>query len=102
MAAFTAGDPSDREAFMKHWVTILSDSDVKVKTVLFDGQVVGYIARYIDKEFGKPEVSYWIGREYWGKGIATGALSEFLSNGGSSQSKVEPDPTRNTGVDRIF
>lgn len=25
------------------------------------------------------EVSYWIGKEYWGKGIATRALSEFLS-----------------------
>ncbi len=27
---------------------------------------------------GKPEVSYWIGREYWGQGFATRALTEFL------------------------
>ena len=27
---------------------------------------------------GKREVGYWIGREFWGKGIATQALSELL------------------------
>ena len=29
---------------------------------------------------GKPEVTYWIGREFWGKGIATKALAEFLGH----------------------
>jgi RimJ/RimL family protein N-acetyltransferase len=24
------------------------------------------------------EVTYWIGREFWGRGIATAALAEFL------------------------
>ena len=28
--------------------------------------------------FGQREVGYWIGKEYWGQGIATRALSEFL------------------------
>jgi RimJ/RimL family protein N-acetyltransferase len=27
---------------------------------------------------GKREVGYWVGREYWGKGIATKALKKFL------------------------
>jgi len=27
---------------------------------------------------GKREVGYWIGDEYWGKDLATEALSEFL------------------------
>lgn len=31
------------------------------------------------ERFGKPEVTYWIEKEYWGRGIATKALSEFLS-----------------------
>jgi RimJ/RimL family protein N-acetyltransferase len=26
------------------------------------------------------EVGYWIGREYWGKGVATEALSQFLAH----------------------
>src|SRR5919106_5577065 len=29
-------------------------------------------------EPGEREVTYWIGRSYWGRGIATGALSAFL------------------------
>jgi RimJ/RimL family protein N-acetyltransferase len=28
---------------------------------------------------GKPEVTYWIGKEYWGRGLATQALTHFLS-----------------------
>jgi len=27
---------------------------------------------------GERAIGYWIGKEYWGKGIATKALSEFL------------------------
>jgi RimJ/RimL family protein N-acetyltransferase len=48
------------------------------RTVLFDGQVAGSVASYVDPELGEPEVTYWIGKEYWGKGIATRALSAFL------------------------
>jgi RimJ/RimL family protein N-acetyltransferase len=29
---------------------------------------------------GEREVGYWIGREYWGKGVATEALSQFLDH----------------------
>ena len=39
----------------------------------------GSVASFIDQDFGKREVTYWIGREYWRKGIATKALSKFLS-----------------------
>lgn len=78
MAAFTAKDPTDRDAFNLHWRKILSDSTVIIRTILFDGQVAGSVASFIDQEFGKREVTYWIGREYWGKGIATKALSKFL------------------------
>lgn len=79
MAAFISRDPSDRDAFMSHWTTILSDDTAKMKTIIFHEQVAGYIGRYIDKESSRPEITYWIGREFWGKGIATRALSEFLS-----------------------
>ncbi len=48
------------------------------KTITHDGNVVGSIARYTDQEFARPEVTYWIGKEYWGKGLATKALSRFL------------------------
>jgi RimJ/RimL family protein N-acetyltransferase len=76
MAAFTAKDPTDKDAFAAHWTKILGDDTITKKTILFEGQVVGYVVSF--ERFGKPEVSYWIGKEYWGRGIATTALSEFF------------------------
>src|SRR5881296_2997937 len=78
MAAFTSRDPTDRDAFAAHWKRILNDETVVVKTILFDGHVVGSVAKFVDKEFGKPEITYWIGKEYWGMGLATYALTRFL------------------------
>lgn len=83
MAAFTAKDPTDREAFMAHWARILADDTTIIRTILFAGQVAGYVLSY--EHMGKPEVSYWIGPENWGKGIATRALAQFLD-----QQKTRP------------
>ena len=77
MAAFTAKDPTNQEAFTAHWRKILADTTVSIKTIVFNGQVVGSVLSYEDE--GKPEVSYWLGKEYWGKGLATWALREFLT-----------------------
>ena len=76
MAAFTAKDPADREAFTAHWARILADDAVVIRTVLVNGQVAGHVSKY--ETLGEPEVTYWLGREYWGRGLATQALSEFL------------------------
>ncbi|MBO1337704.1 GNAT family N-acetyltransferase [Streptomyces sp. VRA16 Mangrove soil] len=86
MAAFTAKDPSDREHFEAHWARIRQDPAVVMRTVVGgggedgedgeDGEVMGHVA-----VFGPPEereVTYWIGRAYWGRGVATAALRELL------------------------
>jgi len=73
MAAFPA---MNREVFGWHWVKILGDEHIVAKTILFEGQVAGNVVRY--EQDGKPFVGYWLGREFWGKGIATRALAEFL------------------------
>lgn len=78
MAAFTAKDPADREAFMAHWARILADDAIATKTILFDGNVAGHVASF--EQFGQPEITYWLGQEYWGQGIATRALSAFLGH----------------------
>ena len=77
MAAFTAKDPTNQEAFTAHWLRNLANETTINKTIVFDGQVAGSVASY--EEEGKPEVTYWLGKEYWGKGIATWALKEFLA-----------------------
>ena len=76
MAAFTAKDPTDRDAFMARWEKILGDDAIVKKSILFEGQVVGHVASF--ERLGLAEVTYWIGKDYWGKGFATEALSLFL------------------------
>ncbi|RDU37151.1 GNAT family N-acetyltransferase [Neobacillus piezotolerans] len=76
MAAFTTMDPSDNVAFKAHWEKILNNEAIIKKTVMYGGKVAGYVSSF--EQFGEREVSYWIGREYWGKGVATEALSQFL------------------------
>ena len=78
MAAFTAKDPTDREAFDAHWRRILAEPTVIIQTIVSDGRVAGSVLSYEDE--GRPEVSYWLGREFWGKGVATWALGEFLAS----------------------
>ncbi len=73
----SAGFPArDLPAFMAHWHKIMADRDVLVRTILFDGQVAGYVMRF--PWHGKQEVGYWVGKAFWGQGIATDAMSQFL------------------------
>ncbi|MFF8196048.1 GNAT family N-acetyltransferase [Streptomyces bobili] len=76
MAAFTAKDPADREAFDAHWQRIRASTAV-VRAILADGDVVGSAAVY--GEPGEREVTYWVDRAYWGRGIATAALGALLA-----------------------
>lgn len=78
MAAFTAKDPANLDAFNAHWNKILADDTITIKTIMFNKQVAGSILSHA--WFGEPEISYWIGKEFWGKGIATQALSVFLEH----------------------
>ena len=78
MAAFTSKDPSDRDAFRAHWARILADRTITMKTILLDGRVIGHVGSFADPNLRWREVTYWIGREFWGRGLATLALSEFL------------------------
>ena len=77
VAAKMAAFPSrDREAFMAHWAKIMANANVMNRTILFDGQVAGNIASF--EMEGEREIGYWIGREFWGKGIASESLKQFL------------------------
>jgi RimJ/RimL family protein N-acetyltransferase len=78
MAAFTAKDPSDRTYFEAHWARIRQDPSVIARTVVGEGdEIVGHAGVF--GPAAEREVTYWIGREYWGRGAATAALRELLS-----------------------
>ena len=55
MAAFTARDPTDREAFTAHWNKIMAEPTNSIRTIVCDGQVVGSVSSY--EACGKPEVT---------------------------------------------
>lgn len=76
MAAFTAEDPTDRAAFDTHWQRIRADTGILNRTIVVNDQVVGHIASF--DYVGEREITYWLGREFWGQGIATRALAAFL------------------------
>jgi RimJ/RimL family protein N-acetyltransferase len=77
MAAFTARDHMDRDAFERRWSRLRADETVIARVIVVDGEVAGSISSWGDPD--EREVTYWIGRSYWGKGIATGALNAFLT-----------------------
>jgi len=77
MAAFTPEDPADRDRFDAHWAKIRSAPEIVVRTVLVDGDVLGHVSVY--GEPGEREVTYWVDRAYWGRGIATAALRGLLA-----------------------
>lgn len=75
--AFTHENPTDEVAFNVHIAKALNDETVVMRTIVFESQVVGYVTKYeIEKA---PQIGFVLGREFWGKGIATQALREFLS-----------------------
>jgi RimJ/RimL family protein N-acetyltransferase len=76
MAAFTAKEPTNREAFMAHWARIMANPTVFNRTILYNGDVAGNLLHFTYED--EPKIGYWIGKEYWGKGIASRALAEFL------------------------
>jgi RimJ/RimL family protein N-acetyltransferase len=77
-SAMAAIAPRDQEGFDLHWAFVRADESVTVRTiVLDDGSVAGYVAAFPRE--GRRMVGYWIGAAFWGAGVATAALREFLT-----------------------
>jgi RimJ/RimL family protein N-acetyltransferase len=77
MAAFIAPDHMDRDAFECRWSRLRADETLINRAIVVDGEVAGTIGSWGDPD--EREVTYWIGRSYWGRGIATAALEAFLT-----------------------
>ena len=72
-----AGFPGrEWEPFSQHWARILADESIIKQTILLDGQVAGSIVCY--EQDGLRQVGYWLGKAFWGRGVGSRALAEFL------------------------
>jgi RimJ/RimL family protein N-acetyltransferase len=74
MAAFPS---RDHDAFTAHWAKLRRNPSNITRTVVCDDQVAGNIGSWIAEE--KRLIGYWIGREFWGRGVATAALTAFVA-----------------------
>lgn len=74
MAHFPARDYLD---FVEQWrQKILSNSEITARIIEVSGQVAGNIVSW--QQDNSQWIGYWLGREFWGKGIASRALAQFL------------------------
>ena len=76
MAAFTSADGGDRDRYVARFRRLLADDKIINKVILVDDEIVGSIASFMLE--GDTEVTSWIRRDRWGRGIATAALAELL------------------------
>ncbi len=66
----------DHDAFLAKWKEVLADDSVVNRSIWAGDKLVGNIACFVRD--GVREVGYIIGREFWGKGIGSAAIAEFL------------------------
>jgi [ribosomal protein S5]-alanine N-acetyltransferase len=76
LAAFMPKDPTDETAYLNKYTKLLDNPTVNNQTILLDNSIVGSIAKFVMA--GDTEITYWIDRKFWGQGIASTALKNFL------------------------
>lgn len=76
LAAFTSKDPTDKAAYIEKYTKHLADPTINMQTIKVNNVIAGSIAKFImENEAG---ITYWIDKKFWGQGIATTALHDFL------------------------
>ena len=76
MAAFTVEDPNDQNAFILKWTGVLNNPEITMRSIFIAETLVGSVLVY--RMEGEPQLSYWIGKQWWGKGVATQAVRLLL------------------------
>jgi RimJ/RimL family protein N-acetyltransferase len=64
------------DEFDAHWWKVLNDPSVTVRAIVVGDALAGSISCF--KSDGLDSIGYWIGTEFWGRGVATQALSLLL------------------------
>lgn len=73
MAAFTSRDQATSYA---RWREIMANETIVARAIVVGDQVAGHVVSW--EENGHRELGYWVGREFWGRGVATAAVRALL------------------------
>ncbi len=76
LAAFTPKDPSDKTTYIEKYSKHIADPTINMRTIKMNDEIIGSIAKFFIED--EAEITYWVDRKFWGKGIATNALQFFL------------------------
>jgi RimJ/RimL family protein N-acetyltransferase len=68
--------PREEEAFYAHRAKIMANPANVLLAITAGGELVGDICSWPDES--RRKLGYWIGQDYWGRGIATAALTALL------------------------
>jgi len=77
MAAFTPKDPFDKSAYLTKWNRLMKDDTINMQTIVVDDEVIGCVVKFVME--GDSDITYAISKKYWGKGITTEAVKQFIS-----------------------
>ena len=100
MAAFTAEDQTDRRAFLDRMSRLRADTSVSHRVIDVDGAIAGTIGSFrIDDQL---EVTYWVGRTHWGKGIASAALQILLAETTERPVHARAASVKERGLSSVF
>ncbi|NOQ75040.1 MAG: GNAT family N-acetyltransferase [Crocinitomix sp.] len=77
MAAFTSKNPQDKDAYIKKWTGLMTVDSVHMQTIMLADQAVGCVVKFVME--GDSDITYALDKKYWGKGIVTSAVKQFLA-----------------------
>jgi RimJ/RimL family protein N-acetyltransferase len=79
---------------------VLANPTFQKKAIVVDGAVAGHIGSW--EQDGKRLVGYWIAKAYWGRGVATAALTELIADHELTRPVYAYVATQNVGSMRVL
>ncbi|WP_343744334.1 GNAT family N-acetyltransferase [Chitinophaga sp.] len=77
LAAFMPKNHTDKQAYLQKYTKFLSEPTINMCTILVDNIIAGSVSKF--EMDGDAEITYWIDKKFWGKGVGTQALRDFLT-----------------------
>lgn len=77
MAAFTSKDSNDETAYLEKYTKLFADPTITMRTIKVNNEIASSITEFVVNNDAK--ITYWLDRRFWGQGIATKALNDFLT-----------------------